>query len=129
MASKASPVRILIGFKLVEALRDVLDGVSGYVKLNQLNWQLLQCVPVSRRWLDQRFKQLVGHTASQELRRRRADRVRELLLHMDLSIKQIAQRCAFSSTENMSRFFRDAYGMPPQPYRVRHAVPRVRSPT
>ena len=78
---------------------------------------LLRQFPVSRRWLSERFKQFVGRTASQEIRRLRLERVRDLLLNSDLTIQQIATRCAFSRPENLTRFFRDAHGVPPETYR------------
>jgi len=85
---------------------------------------ILRAVPVSRRWLDERFIALVGRTVSQEIRERRAAAVRDLLLQTDLSVKQIALRCGFPSPENMVRFFRTAYGLPPLAYRMQHATPR-----
>jgi LacI family transcriptional regulator len=82
--------------------------------------ELLRHVPVSRRWLGQRFKQFVGRTASQEIRRLRLERVRDLLLNTDLTVQQIAGRCGFSRPENLTRFFRDGYGVPPEAYRARN---------
>jgi LacI family transcriptional regulator len=81
--------------------------------------ELLRHVPVSRKWLGVRFKQLVGRTASEEIRRLRLERVRDLLLNTDLSVQQIAARCGFSRPENLTRFFRDGYGVPPETYRAR----------
>jgi LacI family transcriptional regulator len=81
--------------------------------------ELLRHVPVSRRWLGVRFKQIVGRTASQEIRRLRLERVRDLLLSTDLTVQQIATRCGFSRSENLTRFFRDGYGVPPETYRAR----------
>src|SRR5262249_23270969 len=81
--------------------------------------ELLRHIPVSRNWLRQQFKHYVGRTAGQEIRRIRLERVRDLLLNTDLSIQQIAVRCGFSRAENLTRFFRDGYGMPPETYRAR----------
>lgn len=86
--------------------------------------EILRAVPVSRRWLDERFTALVGRTVSQEIRERRAAAVRDLLLQTDLSVKQIALRCGFPSSENMVRFFRAAYGLPPNAFRMQHTRPR-----
>jgi len=79
--------------------------------------ELLRQVPVSRRWLDARFKTLVGHTPAEEIRRLRLERIRDLLSQTDLSVKEIAIRCGFTCGENMVRFFRDGYGVPPTVYR------------
>src|SRR4051794_34637442 len=43
MSQLASPQRIVIGFRLVDALRDLLDGVGAYVRANGLKWQI-QCL-------------------------------------------------------------------------------------
>ena len=87
--------------------------------------ELLRHVPVSRRWLSQRFKEVIGHSASQEIRRLRLELVRDLLLNTDLSIQQIAARCGFSRPENLTRFFRDGYGVPPETYRARSSNRKV----
>lgn len=81
--------------------------------------ELLPLLPISRRWLEVRFKEVIGRTASQEIRRLRLERVRDLLATTDLSVKQIALRCGFSRAENLTRFFRDHYGVPPDTYRRR----------
>jgi LacI family transcriptional regulator len=80
--------------------------------------ELMRHVPVSRKWLDTRFKVFVGHTPSDEIRRLRLEQIRDLLLNTELSVRQIAGRCGFSRAENLIRFFRDGYGMPPQKYRA-----------
>jgi LacI family transcriptional regulator len=81
--------------------------------------QLMNDMLVSRKWLDMRFKTLVGHTPSQEIRRVRLGRVRDLLLSTDLSVQEVANRCGFGCGENLIRFFRQAQGMPPHEYRLR----------
>lgn len=86
--------------------------------------ELLRQVPVSRRWLDGRFKALIGHTPSEEIRRLRLEYIRSLLVQTDLSVKEIALRCGFTYGENMDRFFRDAYGVPPAIYRKQSQLGR-----
>lgn len=84
--------------------------------------QLLERIPLSRRWLDERFKLAVGHTPSEEIRKRRLRIARDLLLETDLPLRVIAQRCRFNFAENLIRSFRAEYGMSPHSYRVRHRV-------
>jgi LacI family transcriptional regulator len=86
--------------------------------------ELIRRVPVSRKWLDIRFKALVGHTPSQEIRKLRLAHVQDMLLQTDLSIQQIAIRCGFSCGENLIRFFRDACGLPPRAYRRQNSSRR-----
>jgi LacI family transcriptional regulator len=81
--------------------------------------ELLKEVPLSRRWLDQRFKQSVGHTPAEEMRRCRIRAARDLIMETDLPLRQIAVRCRFSFPENLIRAFRAAYGMSPRQYRLK----------
>jgi LacI family transcriptional regulator len=81
--------------------------------------ELLRNVPVSRKWLDVKFKSLVGDTPSREIRRVRLAQLRDLLLNTDLSNRQISRQCGFSNTENMIRFFRQAERLPPLQFRER----------
>jgi LacI family transcriptional regulator len=80
--------------------------------------QLMRQVPLSRRWLDERFRKLLGHTASREIQRRRLQYVRDLLEETDMPLRQIAARCQFSCAENFIRWFRAGVGVPPHTYRV-----------
>ncbi len=84
--------------------------------------ELLKQVPVTRQWLDVQLKEMVGQTASQLMRKIRLDRIRDLLVNTDLSIKQIATICGFSCAENLIRFFRDAYDSPPSVYRTKYGA-------
>ena len=84
---------------------------------------ILDEVKVSRQWLDRMFKGVVGRTPSEELRRRRLERVRNLLEDTHLSIQQIAGLCGFSQPENMTRFFREATGLSPIQFRQRKLPP------
>jgi LacI family transcriptional regulator len=81
--------------------------------------QLMKQVPLSRRWLDEQFRKLVGHTASQEIQRCRMRHVRELLEQTDVPLRQIASRCQFSCTENFIRWFRAGAGISPHAYRLK----------
>jgi LacI family transcriptional regulator len=82
--------------------------------------QLIRSISVSRTWLDLRFRRLIGHTPSEEIRRIRLNRVRELLVGTDLSVQEIAIRCGFGSTENLTHFFNRAQKMAPLDYRRSH---------
>ncbi len=79
--------------------------------------ELLARVPLSRKWLDHRFKQIVGHTPSEEIRRCRLQCVCDLLTDTDMPLRQIAARGRYSCVQNLIRCFRFAHGMSPQAYR------------
>jgi LacI family transcriptional regulator len=79
--------------------------------------ELLRRIPLSRKWLDHKFKKIVGRTPSEEMRRCRLEHVRDLLTDTDLPLRPIAARCHFSCVQNMVRCFRHAYGISPHAYR------------
>lgn len=100
------------------AMRIIHDRGTGGLTIKEL----LREVPVSRQWLDLQFKALVGHTPSREIRNLRLEYVRELLVNTDLSVQQITNRSGFTRIENLIRFFRQAYGVPPNVYRLEHGA-------
>jgi LacI family transcriptional regulator len=81
---------------------------------------LLQHIGVSRQWLDLQFKEAIGRTPSEEIRRVKLARARTLLLQTHLSVHEIARRCGFSYAENLTRFLQDQVGMSPRELRERH---------
>jgi LacI family transcriptional regulator len=81
--------------------------------------QLISTLGVSRTWLDLRFRSLIGHTPSEEIRRVRLNRVCELLAGTDLSVQEIAERCGFGSSQNLTHFFHRGQNMSPLDYRCK----------
>lgn len=76
---------------------------------------------MSRASLQQRMKQAVGRTIHEEIERVRLDRVKELLLIPDMTIKQVARQTGFSSVQYLTRVMRAAMGETPAKYRSRRA--------
>jgi LacI family transcriptional regulator len=81
---------------------------------------LLRHIPVSRQWLDRKFRESIGTTPSEEIRRRKLAVARSLLLDTHLSVQLVAVRCGFTQGENLSRFFKEHLGLSPREYRRRH---------
>jgi LacI family transcriptional regulator len=76
-------------------------------------------VAVSRRQLERRFKQSMGHTIGDEIARRRIDRARQLLIDTDLTLPQVAEASGFQSASYFSVAFRAAVGETPGGFRKR----------
>ncbi len=95
------------------ALNYIKDHACEGINVNEV----LKHVPLSRRVLEKRFRNLVGRTPHQEITRRRVERIRQLLVETDLSLFQISQRTGFQSEEYMSVTFRRAMKVPPATYR------------
>jgi LacI family transcriptional regulator len=81
---------------------------------------LLRQAGVSRQWLERQFRQAIGTTPSQEIRRKKLASARSLLLETHLSVQAIAMRSGFTQGENLSRFFRDQIGISPREFRRKH---------
>ncbi len=78
---------------------------------------LLDRVPLSRRTLERRFKNLLGHSPLEEIRRVRLGRVKELLRETDLKLEAIAKLAGYSYTAYMVAQFRESEGITPGQFR------------
>lgn len=74
-------------------------------------------VGVSRTILQEKVKQVIGRTIHEEIERVRLDRTKELLLVPNLSIKQVAAKAGFSSTQYLTRVFKAHLGETPAKFR------------
>ena len=95
------------------ALRFIHDHALDGIQVEDV----LQHVPVSRRVLEQRFKQMTGRTPHQEIVRVQVDRVKRLLRGTDLTLEAIAHRCGFRHAEYMSVVFKRITGNTPGKFR------------
>lgn len=73
------------------------------------------------------YRELMGETIAETIRRERLHRAASELLHGDAPIAVIAPRAGYTSTAAFTRAFAGAYGMPPAAYRAGSA-PIARSP-
>lgn len=99
------------------ALREVLqtmhDRIEQLVSVNQL----VREAAVSRRWLERKCLDLLGHGPAEELTRIRIERAKALLAEPELSLLDIALRCGLSNQSRLSIIFRRETGMTPSAYR------------
>ena len=75
-------------------------------------------VGVNRRMLERAFREELGSTVREELRRRRLNAACEMLRDSDDSIAEIAARVGYRSTQYLHRAFLAAYGVTPRGYRL-----------
>jgi LacI family transcriptional regulator len=78
---------------------------------------VLKEIPLSRRALEIRFRELLNRTPHDEIMRVRIERVKELLLTTDLGLSEIAARTGFRHVEYLSVAFRRHEGQPPGEFR------------
>lgn len=78
---------------------------------------ILNQLPMSRRSLELRFRQVLGTSPAAEIRRVRIERAKDLLVTTNLSIPEIALAAGFQHVEVMNRLFRSVVGTTPTTYR------------
>ena len=84
---------------------------------------LVKLACISRRSLEQKFREKLGRTPAEEIRRMRLEKSRQLIVTTTLSISAIAMTCGFSSGPYLSRIFRKYYGISPSELRVGRCEP------
>ena len=80
---------------------------------------------VSRRILEQRFRQELSQSVLQVHRAVRAAHIARLLTETDLSLAEVAEQCAFTQFSHLTRFFRAMRGETPSAFRKRLAGVRM----
>lgn len=83
---------------------------------------LAEALNVSKRYLELRFKQSLGHSPHAELLRRRLDIAQNLIRSTERSFDDIAGECGFASASHLSHCFSTAFGQTPKHYRNRSRV-------
>ena len=78
---------------------------------------ILEASPMSRRVLERRFRQHLGRSPAQEIRRIQIEKAQGLLVETDHTLNQIADRCGFAQFRNFATAFRRQTGMTPTAYR------------
>lgn len=75
---------------------------------------------VSDEYLSAQFKKETGKTFTETIRKIRLEKVKDLLLHSNLKLNQIAYMVGISDPKYMSKVFREEYGILPAEYRKMH---------
>lgn len=103
---------------LAEALRFIREHACDPCTVHDV----LRRVPVGRRWLERQFAQQLGRSPHAEILRVQMEAARQLLLHSNFTLVEIAERCGFSAPQSFSRAFRQIMGDSPAAYRRANTV-------
>jgi LacI family transcriptional regulator len=98
-------------------IREVLHFVKNHFDKPFSIEDLTKIVNISRRTLERRFKNSIGHTLSYEIQDTRLRKAREMLIHSKVPIADIAPRCGFTSTEYFIYVFGKRYLTTPGQFR------------
>ena len=101
---------------LARALRFIRDRVEESPSVEAV----ARAAAISRRALEKRFRDSLGRSVLDEIRRVRTDQIARLLVETDLPVAQIAERLGFTDVQHVARYFRSAKAMSPLAYRKLH---------
>ena len=104
---------------VVEALHYIRDHCNRPIAIPDM----LRTIPVSRRSLEMRFKNLTGQTLQAEIWRAHLDRAKRLLLETDKSIYEVGENSGFRTSATFNVMFRRATGMTPTEFRRQVKLP------
>lgn len=83
---------------------------------------------LSRRQLERRFRQSLGHTPHEEITLARVSRVKQLLCETRMTLEQIAASTGFSHRERLSAVFKHVTSQTPGAYRSENSLIDPRPP-
>jgi LacI family transcriptional regulator len=84
---------------------------------------VLDAVPLSRRSLERRFRERLGRSPGEEIRRIQLEVAKQLLIDTDQTLARITQRSGYRQFRNFASAFRRETGLSPSDYRKRFRTP------
>jgi len=98
---------------VVRSLRFIRDNSNKDIRVADL----LSAAGVSRRTLQDRFKEYLGRTPMEEIHRCRVERIEHLLIETNMTVGEVATASGFEADAHFSRFFSRQTGITPREYR------------
>lgn len=91
---------------------------SIFVKVSRED--LVACVSRNEDYVQRVFKEEVGESLMEHMRRIRIDRAKDLIVNSDIKISELAELLQFSSTSHFARVFKSFEGVSPAEYKAKH---------
>ncbi len=99
--------------QLLKALEFIRANAKGMIQIANV----VAVTNISRRGLERLFKDVMGRSIYDEIRRIKCNVVEELLLKTDLSMVEIAKTVGFTDHKHLNRVFASQKNMPPSRFR------------
>jgi LacI family transcriptional regulator len=116
---RTSTEKYVVDDKYIQAVLTYID--NNY--MNQISVsKLVSIVPLSRRVLEKKFKQVMRTSLYQCIQDRRINQFTKILLTSDCSMHEAALQSGFDSYKNMSRIFRKYKSISPAVYRKLYKI-------
>jgi LacI family transcriptional regulator len=103
---------------VASAIRFILENSKKTIQVSDVVNEVL----ISRRHLERMFKQEIGCSINDEIRRIRVEQIVNMLIDTNESISQIASILGYASIKHIARYFRREKGMSPLAYRKKYGV-------
>ncbi len=110
---QSSDIRFTPNQYVADAIRYIQEHACSPITIADV----LEHVPISRRWMETHFKSLLGRTPEDHLYHVRVEMAKRLLLETDLSLETIALRTGFKGAPIFSTIFLRKTGHRPGAYR------------
>jgi LacI family transcriptional regulator len=78
-----------------------------------------EALAVSRRWLERHFRQVLGHSPHEEIRRARVEQAKKLLIETNWATSKVARSAGFTSAPYLNAVFLRETGLTPGAFRRR----------
>lgn len=98
---------------VADALRYIRSHAGRFIDVSDV----MSVLPISRRSLERRFQEVVGHGVYREISRCHVERAKELLEQTDWPVSRIARESGFNSTNRFEDTFRKETGLSATGYR------------
>jgi AraC family transcriptional regulator len=98
-------------------LRGIQELIESRLDADLTLQELAAEIGYSRSHFLRMFRATTGMTPHRYVLKRRLERARHLLEHVDLNIAEVAIMCGFSSQAHLTLAFRKEYGITPTEYR------------
>jgi LacI family transcriptional regulator len=96
-----------------------LRFIRGHLRQSITVEDVLDELVVSRKSLERKFRQHLGRTPLEEIRRLHLQEAQHLLIHTDYPMAEVARRSGFARPQHMATVFHRAVGATPTAYRLR----------
>ena len=103
---------------VADALRYIRNHAGRFIDVSDI----MSIMPISRRSLERRFQEVVGHGVYKEISRCHIERAKEMLEQTDRPVSHVARESGFNSTNRFEDTFRKETGLSATDYRKKIAA-------
>jgi AraC-like DNA-binding protein len=111
------PLNKWSSFKLDKRVTDAFFYIERHIGERLTNKNLADKANMAENSFSRLFKEQVGISIQQHIKKKRIDKSLILMHHTDTSIENIANECGFSDRHHFSRVFKELFGVSPVFYK------------